>query len=84
MERKEYEVVIKLIANQKPCHSGHQIGDEWVFNYMTPPGMCGLAFNALYPIALALQYGATFPWEKDPDKTYGPNSCYPKMLCVFS
>ncbi len=67
METKEYEVVIKLVGNQNPCHSGHQIGDEWVFNYMTPPGMCSLAFNALYPFALTLQFGGTFPWQDDPD-----------------
>jgi uncharacterized repeat protein (TIGR04076 family) len=67
MERKQYEVVIKLVGNQSPCHSGHKIGDEWVFNYFTPPGMCGLAYNALYPVALALQFGATFPWQEDPD-----------------
>ena len=67
METKEYEVVIKLVGNQNPCHSGHQIGDEWVFNYMTPPNMCGLAFNALYPVALTLQFGGTFPWQDDPD-----------------
>ncbi len=67
MPQQEYEVVIKLIGNQNPCHAGHQIGDEWVFNYMTPGGMCGLAYNALYPVALALQYGATFPWQEDPD-----------------
>jgi len=67
MKRKQYEVVIKLIGNQSPCHAGHKIGDEWVFNYFTPPGMCALAYNALYSVALALQYGATFPWQEDPD-----------------
>jgi uncharacterized repeat protein (TIGR04076 family) len=67
MESKEYEVVIKLVGNKKTCHSGHKIGDEWVFDYLTPPGMCSLAYNALYPIALALRFGATFPWEEDPD-----------------
>jgi uncharacterized repeat protein (TIGR04076 family) len=67
MERKACEVVIRLVANQRPCHSGHKIGDEWVFNYFTPPGMCSLAYNALYPVALALQFGATFPWQEDPD-----------------
>jgi len=67
MERKEYEVVIKLVGNQNPCHSGHQIGDEWVFNYMTPPGMCSLAFNAIYPVAMVLQFGGMFPWQDDPD-----------------
>lgn len=67
MAPEQYEVVIKLIANQHPCHSGHKIGDEWVFDYFTPPHMCGLAYNAIYPVALALQFGATFPWSKDPD-----------------
>ncbi|OGO32663.1 MAG: hypothetical protein A2Z29_04800 [Chloroflexi bacterium RBG_16_56_11] len=67
MAPKQYEVVIKLIDNKSPCHSGHKIGDQWVFDYMTPPGMCGLAFNAIYPVALALEFGATFPWQEDPD-----------------
>lgn len=67
METKGYQVIIKLVRNQSPCHSGHNIGDGWVFNHMTPGGMCGLAFNAIYPVALALQFGATFPWQSDPD-----------------
>jgi uncharacterized repeat protein (TIGR04076 family) len=67
LETKQYKVVIKLVGNQMPCHIGHQVGDEWVFDYMTPGGMCSLAYNAIYPIALALQFGATFPWQDDPD-----------------
>jgi len=42
-------------------------GIRWNLNYTAPGGMCGLAFNAIYPVALALQYGATFPWQEDPD-----------------
>lgn len=67
MERKEYDVVIKLVSNQSPCHIGHQIGDEWVFQYKTPGDMCSLAYNAILPFALVLKYGGTFPWQKDPD-----------------
>jgi uncharacterized repeat protein (TIGR04076 family) len=67
MAQKEYEVVIRLVGNRSPCHVGHQIGEEWVFDYFTPPRMCGLAYNAIYPFALALQYGATFPWQEEPD-----------------
>ena len=67
MELKHYEVIIKLIANNRPCHSGHKIDDEWVFDYFTPPGMCGLAYNAIYPFALALSVWGTFPWQEDPD-----------------
>ncbi len=67
MERKDYKVIIKLIGNQNPCHSGHQIGDEWVFDYMTPGGICSLAYNSIYPVALTLQFGGMFPWQDDPD-----------------
>ncbi len=67
MTPKRYEVVIKLVSNNRPCHVGHKIGDEWVFDYFTPPHMCGLAFNAIYPFALAMLYGAQSPWQKDPD-----------------
>ncbi len=67
METKEYTVNIKLVSNQNPCHLGHKIGDEWTFDYLTPPGMCSMAFNALYPVAQALQVGGTFPWQDDPD-----------------
>ena len=67
METKQYDVRIKLIGNQSPCHSGHKVGDEWVFDYMTPGGMCSLAYNAIYPVALTLQFGGTFPWQDDPD-----------------
>jgi uncharacterized repeat protein (TIGR04076 family) len=64
---KQYEVLIKLVSNNCACHVGHQIGDECVFDYFTPPHMCGLAFNAIYPFALALLYGAKTPWQKGPD-----------------
>ena len=67
METKVYEVVIKLVSNQKPCHSGHKIGDEWIFNNMTPPNMCSLAYNSIYPAAVVLQFGGMFPWQEDPD-----------------
>ncbi len=67
MATKQYEVVIKLLSNQHPCHAGHKIGDEWVFDYFTPPGMCSMAYNALYPTALALSIGGTFPWQQDPN-----------------
>ena len=67
MPEKQYEVIIKLIRNRAPCHSGHKIGDAWVFDYKTPAGMCTFAYNTIYPAALAFKLGATFPWQEDPD-----------------
>ena len=64
---ESYTVKITLVSNNRPCHAGHQLGQEWTFDYMTPPGMCSLAWNAMYPMVLALSTGGTFPWQEDPD-----------------
>ena len=68
MERRQYyDVEVKLVGNQSPCPFGHNVGDEWLLKSRTPAGMCSLAYNAIFPMALALQCGGTFPWQKDPD-----------------
>jgi uncharacterized repeat protein (TIGR04076 family) len=67
MIKKQYEVTIKLVRNNAPCHFGHKIGDEWVFDNRTPAGMCSSAYNAVYPMALVLLTGGSFPWQQDPD-----------------
>ena len=64
---KQYEVTIKLVANDHPCHSGHKIGEEWVFDFRPTPGLCGFAYNSLFPFAMALLTGGKFPWQGDSD-----------------
>lgn len=66
MAAKEYEVVIKLVANKKPCYSGLKIGDEWVYDFQ-PLQMCGFAYNSIFPFALVMKTGGTFPWQQDPN-----------------
>jgi uncharacterized repeat protein (TIGR04076 family) len=67
MATKEYEVVIKLIGNKSPCHSGLKVGDTWVFDFFPPQGLCGFAYNSLFPFAIVLKTGGTFPWQENPD-----------------
>jgi uncharacterized repeat protein (TIGR04076 family) len=67
MAVKEYEVKIKLLRNDKPCHHGHKIGDEWKYNYTQPAGMCSFAFNSLQPFLMIMKTGGTLPWQDDPD-----------------
>lgn len=67
MERKQYDVSIKLISNRKPCNIGHKVGEEWLLQYKTPDGLCWAAYNAIFPFAIVLKYGGSFPWQKDPD-----------------
>ena len=62
-----YDVKIRLIGNRSPCHSGHKVGDEWLWQDKAPAGLCFAAYNSLYPFALVLRYGGRFPWQEDPD-----------------
>ncbi len=68
---KQYEVIIRLVANQHPCHSGHKIGDEWVFDFLPPPGLCGFAYNSLFPFAMVLKTGGDFPLAGRPGCRHG-------------
>jgi uncharacterized repeat protein (TIGR04076 family) len=67
MENRECEVIIRLANNSQPSHSGHHVGDEWIFDHKTSAGLCSLAYNTIYPTALMMRFGGRFPWQKDPD-----------------
>ena len=62
-----YDVVIKLIGNQKPCNIGHEVGQEWVWKSKVPEGMCFFAYNTVHQFAQVFRYGGSFPWQNDPD-----------------
>ena len=64
---ENFDVLIKLIGNNEPCHSGHQVGEEWLWKDKTPENMCFAAYNSIYPFALVLKYGGKFPWQDDPN-----------------
>lgn len=67
MDPDDYIIRIKLLRNDRPCHFGHQVGDEWEFDHATPAGMCSMAYNSLYPVIFTLRNGGSFPWQEDPD-----------------
>jgi len=62
-------VTAKVISQKGTCEAGHRMGDEYDITDKTPPGMCSWAFYTLFPFAEVLQFGGSFPWEEDPDKT---------------
>lgn len=68
-EAEFYEVAAKVISQKGTCVSGHKVGDEFLITDKTPPGMCAWAFYTLFPFISPLQFGASFPWEEDRDKT---------------
>lgn len=61
-------VVAKVISQRGTCEAGHRVGDEFVIGQKAPLGICSWAFYTLFPFAEVLQFGGSFPWEKDSNK----------------
>jgi uncharacterized repeat protein (TIGR04076 family) len=68
MGRPRYDVRATVISIERPCALGHQVGDTWELGEFTPGGMCVWAYSALLPRIEALYFGATYPWQDDPDE----------------
>lgn len=64
-----FNIKAKVISQKGTCSAGHKTGDEFIITDRTPPDMCSWAFYTLFPFAEVLQYGGSFPWEEDPDKS---------------
>ena len=65
-----YDVIARVISQKGTCEAGHRVGDEFIIGQKAPPGICSWAFYTLFPFAEVLQFGGSFPWEKDPKKAY--------------
>jgi uncharacterized repeat protein (TIGR04076 family) len=62
------QIIARVISQKGVCEAGHRVGDEFVISQASPDGMCSWAFHTLFPFAEVLQFGGSFPWEKDPGK----------------
>lgn len=63
------KIIAKVISQKGHCESGHKVGDEFVMGQQTPPGLCSWAFQSIFAPAQVLEFGGSFPWEKDPNKS---------------
>ncbi len=63
------DVIARVISQKGTCEAGHVIGDEFAIGQKNSPGLCSWAFYTLFPFAEVLQFGGSFPWEQDPDKS---------------
>ncbi len=66
---EQCEVVARVTSQQGTCAAGHRVGDEFAIGDNTPAGMCSWAFHTIFPFATVFQFGGSFPWEDDRDKT---------------
>jgi uncharacterized repeat protein (TIGR04076 family) len=62
------EIIARVISQKGTCDAGHKVGDEFIISQRTPQDMCSWAFYSIFPFAEVLEFGGSFPWEKDPDK----------------
>ncbi len=65
---QSYRLIAKVISQKGSCAAGHKTGDEFVIEETLSPKMCSWAFYTIFPFYTVLQYGGSFPWEKDADK----------------
>ena len=63
------KMIARVISQKGTCEAGHKVNDEFVIGQQTPPNLCSWAFHSLFPFAEVLQFGGSFPWEQDIDKT---------------
>lgn len=63
------DVAARVISQKGTCSAGCKVGDEFIIGQGTPNSMCSWAFYSLLPFATVLQFGGSFPWEDDKDKT---------------
>jgi uncharacterized repeat protein (TIGR04076 family) len=63
------DVIAKVISQKGTCAAQHKAGDEFVIGQQTPSNLCSWAFYSLFPFAQVLQFGGSFPWEQDRNKT---------------
>ncbi|MFC1899749.1 TIGR04076 family protein [Chloroflexota bacterium] len=61
------KITARVISQKGTCEAGHRVGNEFIIGQHTPSGMCAWAFQAIFPSAEVLQFGGSFPWEKDAD-----------------
>jgi len=61
-----YPVVIELIDAEDPscCRFGYKVGDRWEVNVWENAGLCGLAYNALFPFITMFQTGGKALWMR--------------------
>ena len=68
MQNDGCTIIARVIRQEGICTAGHQVGDEVILDGLSVQGkICIHALYSFLPKALAMRYGATFPWLQDPD-----------------
>ncbi len=66
MEKKLYPVKITIIDKKGSCDLGHEVGESWIVDLKTPPGICCEAFHTLWSTITVFRVGGSHPWDEQP------------------
>ncbi len=69
MDSQMSDVIAEVISQKGTCAAGHKVGDKFTIGQQTVPNFCSWAFCSLFPFAEVLQFGGSFPWENERNKT---------------
>jgi len=68
---KTMEIEVKECTGK--CHYDYKVGDKLeVKGLKAPEGFCGAAYHMLFPVLFALNFGAKFPFEENPNSLSTP------------
>jgi uncharacterized repeat protein (TIGR04076 family) len=56
-----YPVRVRVVETHPTCGAGHKVGDEWIWEDTTPPGLCSSVFACSFNAYLALRFGGKEP-----------------------
>ena len=73
---KNNRLIGKIVEVKGECSAGHRVGEKFdltlysedVAKAHRASGICAFLYDAIFPYLTALQFGGTFPWEKDKDR----------------
>lgn len=69
MDSQMSDVIAEVISQKGTCSARHKVGDKFIIGQQTVPNLCSWAFCSLCPFAEVLQFGGSFPWENEQNKT---------------
>jgi uncharacterized repeat protein (TIGR04076 family) len=73
-----YKLVGKIVKVDGECSAGHHVDEEFDLTLFSEemkqamrahrtPNMCAFFYDVLFPYLVTLQFGGSFPWERDKD-----------------
>jgi uncharacterized repeat protein (TIGR04076 family) len=60
-KKKVYPVRMTVTETHPTCAAGHKVGDTWIWENTTPPGICSSLFACSFNAYLALRFGGKEP-----------------------